>query len=253
VGNIAAAKVTEAMRNVQARFAEIENLTGISFSAQLRRAELHRDSEGTFNDLVERPRTDSVAYAEHLANELAGQAGRPDLFVPPGTASTPAGSAPPTAVSGFARLAPSDFDDLFLEIAEIYDLNPALLKAVAFVESTFRPDVTSGSGAMGMMQLMPATAEALGVTDPFDPRQSVDGGARYIAQNLNRFNGNTLLALAAYHAGWPRISESGADDLRDPAQRGLIPNATSGYLARIEEYLAASQASYVLDDQTVLG
>jgi soluble lytic murein transglycosylase-like protein len=103
------------------------------------------------------------------------------------------------------------------------------------------------------MQLMPSTAEALGVADPYDPRQNIDGGARYIAQHLNRFNGGTLLALAAYNAGYPRISNSGITDLRDRAQRDLLPNETRGYLERIEEYLSAAQALYVLDDQTVLG
>lgn len=254
--NIAAVRVAEAMRNVQARFAEIENLTGISFSAQMRRAELHRGSEVQFNDLLVKPPSDSVAYAGYLASERAEQqAGHPagDYYSPAAPAGTAATGPADTAAAGFSRLAPSEFDDLFVEIAERYDLNPALLKAVAFAESTFRPLVTSKSGAMGLMQLMPATAEALGIDDPFDPWQSIDGGARYIAQQLNRFNGDTLLALAAYNAGYPRITNSGITDLRETAQRDLLPGETRAYLARIEEYLAAAQASYVLDRQAVLG
>jgi soluble lytic murein transglycosylase-like protein len=249
LSNIAAARVADAMRGVQTRFAEIENLTGISFSAQLKRAELHRDSEGSFNDLVEKPVRDSVVYAEYLAGERAETTDR-TIFSP---ASAPESSPSLESGGGFSRLPPSEFDDLFLEIAGEYSLDPALLKAIAYAESTFRPDITSKSGAMGLMQLMPSTAEALGVSDPFDPRQNIDGGARYIAQHINRFGGSTLLALAAYNAGYPRVSSSGAEDLRDMAQRNLLPAETRVYLARIEEYLAAAQASYVLEDQTVLG
>jgi hypothetical protein len=89
------------------------------------------------------------------------------------------------------------------------NINPNLLKAVAQVESNFRPDATSPAGAMGIMQIMPSTARHLGVTDPLDPLQSIMGGARYLREQLDRFNGDIRLALAAYNAGWPAVQRHG--------------------------------------------
>jgi soluble lytic murein transglycosylase-like protein len=79
-------------------------------------------------------------------------------------------------------------------------LSPELLRAVVRAESGFNPLAVSSVGAQGLMQLMPATAQALGVGDPFDPEQNLAGGARYLRQQLERF-GEIPLALAAYNAG----------------------------------------------------
>jgi hypothetical protein len=227
-------KVAEAMSGVQARFSEIENLTGISFSAQLTRAQLHSDSNVPFADFVEKPAADVVAYAGYIAGQIEQTGQVPDM--------------PGVQTGGFSRLTASPYDDLFAEAAELYGINPALIKAVAFAESTFRPGAVSQSGAMGLMQLMPSTAEALGVADPFDPWQSVDGGARVLSQHLNRFGGDALMALAAYNAGAYGVTSRGITDLSDSGQRALLPSETRNYLARIEAYLDAAQAAYVLED-----
>ncbi|MCD6320361.1 MAG: lytic transglycosylase domain-containing protein [Candidatus Desulfofervidaceae bacterium] len=92
-------------------------------------------------------------------------------------------------------------DDLIKRIAIKYDLPPALLKAVIKVESDFNPDVVSESGAIGLMQLKPATAREMGVTNPFSPQENIEGGARYLKILLNQFQGNLPRALGAYFVG----------------------------------------------------
>jgi cell wall-associated NlpC family hydrolase len=107
----------------------------------------------------------------------------------------------PEGVSATAgRVSGVPFSELFNTAGARYGVSPALLAAVAKQESGFRPDAVSPAGARGLMQLMPATAQGLGVTDPFDPAQAVDGAARLLDTLLERF-GRTDLALAAYNAG----------------------------------------------------
>jgi soluble lytic murein transglycosylase-like protein len=84
----------------------------------------------------------------------------------------------------------------------------ALLAALVRTESAWQPKVVSSAGAIGLAQLMPATAQQLGVTDPFDPEQNVMGGARYLREQLERF-GSVKLALAAYNAGPHRVVQYG--------------------------------------------
>ncbi|MGQ9454277.1 MAG: lytic transglycosylase domain-containing protein [Armatimonadota bacterium] len=95
----------------------------------------------------------------------------------------------------------SAYDELINSSASKYNIDPALLKALIHAESGFKPNAVSPAGAMGLTQLMPATAAALNVSDPFDPTQSIDGGARYLRAQLDRFGGDESLALAAYNAG----------------------------------------------------
>lgn len=92
------------------------------------------------------------------------------------------------------------FDAAFLDAGRQYDVSPALLKAVASAESGFNPDEVSPAGAVGLMQIMPETAQQLGI-DPRDPVQSIQGAASYLRTLLNQFNGNATLAIAAYNAG----------------------------------------------------
>ena len=92
------------------------------------------------------------------------------------------------------------YDTLIKAAALKYSLPPALIKAVILAESGMNPKAKSKVGAQGLMQLMPATARGLGVADPWDPAQNIDGGCKYLRKNIDRF-GSFELALAAYNAG----------------------------------------------------
>jgi soluble lytic murein transglycosylase-like protein len=115
------------------------------------------------------------------------------------------------AVPGPARLrtttrpatarASSHYDDLIELHAQAYGMSPDLIRAVIQAESGFNPRAVSPKGAMGLMQLMPATARELGVTDPFHPDDNIRGGVSYLAGLMSRYDQSIELALAAYNAG----------------------------------------------------
>ena len=134
------------------------------------------------------PASAPVAGVPTFASALAG-AGAPTAPAPP-AGSTPFGAEIDAA-------------------ARRHGIDPALLRGLVRQESGFDPAARSPAGAQGLTQLMPATARSLGVTNPLDPGQALDGGARYLRQQLDRFGGDERLALAAYNAGPGAVARFG--------------------------------------------
>lgn len=124
-------------------------------------------------------------------------------------AGTSAGGTTSASQSGEGLECSAELDAIFDEAAEKYGVDAKFLKSIAKCESDFDPACVSHSGATGIMQLMPATAAELGVSDSYDPYQNIMGGAQYISELLDKYNGDTSLALAAYNAGSGNVAKYG--------------------------------------------
>ncbi|ADL05943.1 lytic transglycosylase domain-containing protein [Lacrimispora saccharolytica] len=156
-----------------------------------------------------------------LANARIGQAGY--------TAASSAKGSFKQILKSVVK-APESLEAIFSEASEKYGVSEKLLKAVAKAESNFNPSATSKKGAAGVMQLMPATARSLGVDDPYDARSNIMGGAKYLRENLERYNGNVDLTLAAYNAGSNNVSKYG----------GIPPfKETQEYVKKVKNYMGA--------------
>ncbi len=122
-------------------------------------------------------------------------------------------------------------DAIFEEASSRFGVSVDLIKSVAKAESNFNTKAVSKAGAIGVMQLMPATARNLGVTDPYDARQNIMGGTKYLKENLDRFGGDVSLALAAYNAGPNSVQKYG----------GIPPyKETQNYVKTVLSYMNGS-------------
>jgi soluble lytic murein transglycosylase-like protein len=125
----------------------------------------------------------------------------------------------------------TSFADLINEASQKYGVKAELIEAVIKAESNFKADAVSSAGAEGLMQLMPSTAAGLGVTNPMDPEQNINGGAELLSSLLNRYDGNVQLALAAYNAGPGAVDSYG----------GIPPyTETQTYVQRVMSYYQAN-------------
>jgi len=128
------------------------------------------------------------------------------------------------------------YEPLIRDAARQFDLAPDLIHAVILAESAYRPKARSPKGAMGLMQLMPATARRLGVDDPWDPAQNILGGAAYLRWLLDRYDGDLDLAVAAYNAGEGAVDRYG---------RQIPPyEETRNYVEKVKEFMTKGLVAF---------
>ena len=133
----------------------------------------------------------------------------------------------------------SAYEDLIIENARLQGVRQSLVRAVIQVESAFNPSAVSPKGAIGLMQLMPATAREFGVENPFDPHENVRAGVAYLRRLLDRYDDNEELALAAYNAGPGAVDKHGQSV--PPYQE------TRTYVSKINRLAGRSQATVGLN------
>jgi soluble lytic murein transglycosylase-like protein len=145
----------------------------------------------------------------------------------------PSGSAPELTVAKSTSWTPTAVDSLVEEVSRRHNVDPNLVRAMIKVESNFNPRATSRKGAVGLMQLMPATARQLKV-NPYDPAQNLDGGVRHMKSLLENYNGDVALSLAAYNAGQGAVQRHGG-----------VPNykETKSYVRRITSLYGSSNVA----------
>ena len=149
------------------------------------------------------------------------------------SSSSSANTTAANATSSGSVSSPENLEEYFKEASETYGVDINLLKSIARQESNFNPSATSSAGAMGVMQLMPSTAKGLGVTNAYDAQQNIMGGAKLMAQNLKKYNGDVSLALAAYNAGGGNVDKYG----------GIPPfKETQNYVKKVLGYYQNSNA-----------
>ncbi len=161
-----------------------------------------------------------VSIAPHGYAQPASESGQIRPFFPEHLVRAIGNNSDPSPAQ------PSRYDDLIEAAAAKHDLAPALVKAVIHAESGFRPNAVSNAGAQGLMQLMPGTSASLSVTDAFDPEANIEGGVRYLREQIDRF-GDLNQALAAYNAGPAAVAR----------YRGVPPfEETRNYINKVLTY-----------------
>jgi soluble lytic murein transglycosylase-like protein len=201
-------------------------LAGLYFAVPARADVYSTEIDGVIHITSDKPRRGRVLF--HLKD------GPPRS----GSAAAAGGSPRVSRRADAVRHVPAEFADTVRRAAAYYSLPEALIWAVMHVESAFNPQAVSDKGAQGLLQLMPGTAEEMGVSDPFDPEQNIFGGARYLRLLANKFDGDLVLALSAYNAGGGAVDNVG----------GIPYSETAEYVRQVLNYYYAYQRTPPVTD-----
>ncbi len=198
-----------------------------------------REGPASFSAALRQASSGQQATASASATSQSPASALPASSMYPATAALPQTSLGASTPSGTSSAAPAEasaggeagaqYAPLVEAAAQRNGIDPAVLHGLIQQESGFDPNSRSGAGAVGLTQLMPSTAASLGVSEPLDPAQSIEGGARYLGEMLQRFGGNVEDALAAYNAGPGAVERYG----------GVPPYAeTQQYVGKVLGYAA---------------
>ncbi len=177
--------------------------------------------------------------ADGISSLLAAYGIDPKKKDIPAAVNAPTEAAPPVAEGGVVAPQPAlqpkspsaGISTIISRASQRYGVEEGLIRAVIQVESNFKPTAVSPVGARGLMQLMPATAASLGVSDSFDPEQNIMAGTRFLKDMLNRYGGNVDKALAAYNWGPGNLDRG----------KGRLPRETQDYLVKVKKLYADQQ------------
>jgi|UniRef100_A0A7C3SKC8 hypothetical protein len=143
-----------------------------------------------------------------------------------------------------AQVPKPELESYIQKYASLHGVDPSLVRAVMRHESGFNPRAVSPKGAQGLMQLMPGTADLMGVANPFDPEQNIAGGVGYLRYCLDRFNNDVALALAAYNAGPERVAKTGGIP-PIPETQTYVQNVLSTYTGKTPPTASAKGAHFL--------
>ncbi len=174
-----------------------------SFAEVLKNSKAQQTDKTGFGTLIKNP-------SETVKAKILGSAGKFGSLTGLGNISALTTASASTSIPEVSRNAPkAQILAMIDKVAKKHGVDQKLVRALVRQESGFNPNATSHCGAQGLMQLMPATAKGLGVTDAYNPVQNVEGGVKYLKGLLNKYNGNVILALAAYNAGPGAVDKYG--------------------------------------------
>ncbi len=199
--------------------APLDNIAKATAAAELLRLQMMRNALSIGSDVLSPLSTSDTTPVKMILENIMENRQKSDT--PPVTITLPQ-SLPDTH-----ELTPpsSSMQGLIAKASQRHGVDEALIKAVVKAESNFNPNAVSHAGAQGLMQLMPATAKGLGVTDSFDPEQNIMAGTRFLKDMLKRYQGNIDSALAAYNWGPGNVDRKGT---------GALPQETREYLAKVK-------------------
>ncbi len=146
--------------------------------------------------------------------------------------------------SSAPRVCRPEVEGLIHKYANLHGVDPSLVRAVMRHESGFNPQAVSPKGAQGLMQLMPGTADLMGVSNPFDPEQNISGGVGYLRRCLDRFNNDVALALAAYNAGPERVAKTGGVPAI-PETQVYVKNVLETYTGKPQPSIPTKGAHFI--------